>query len=285
MLSTPICGRARLETHVSATTNETATMGISVTAHATTHTKGNYTQLIASTAYESFGIFIQLAGLQTVASTNQRGLVDIAIGGAGVEVDLIPNLLCGNVADMGAAAGSGGACYYFPIYIPAGVRVAARCQASTTVDIINVAVRLFQFMIGPGDWVGSRVTAYGVNTAASNGTSHTPSQNAYATATQLIASTTNPIKYMQLGFDLLADTTGATSNYLARIGYGAGPTYLASELPVQESTTIESVGFVSANFILSHMRFNLPAAQSLHISAMRAAATPEARGFAVYGVD
>ena len=286
MLHEPNSGTSSIETHVTNTTNETATLAISVTANASANTKGSYTQLIAATTYQSYGIMVQLAGLQTTASTNQRCLVDIAIGGAGSEIVLIPDLACGNTADMGAVAGGvGGAMYFFPVYIPSGVRVAARSQASTTADIVNVAVRLFQERMGPGQWHGSRVTAYGADTTNSRGTSHTPGQNTYAAATQLTASTTNPIHYMQLGFDLLSDTTGATSNYLARIGYGATPTYLASELPLQESTTIESVGFVSANFILSQMRFDLPSAQSLHISAMRTAATPEARGFVVYGVD
>jgi len=285
MLSVPICGLSRIETHVTATTNETATGSISVTAHASANTKnGTYTQLIAATAYESFGIMVQLAGLQTAGSANQRCLVDIAIGGAGAEQVLIPNLTCGNVSDYLNAAGAS-AFYYFPIYIPAGVRVAATCQASTGGDIVNVAVRLYQFPIGPGRWFGSRVTAYGADTTNSRGTSHTPSQNAYAAATQLSASIANPIKYMQLGFDLLSDTTATTDRHLARIGYGAGPTYLASELPLRVSTTIEAVGFADANFILSHMNFNIPSGQSLHISAMRSVVTPEARGYVVYGVD
>jgi hypothetical protein len=285
VLYVPPSGATALQTHVTATTNETATFSISVTAHASANTKnGTYTQLIASTSYESFGIMVQLAGLQTTASTNQRCLVDIAVGGAGSEQVLIPNLTCGNVADY-VAASSKGVLYYFPIYIPSGVRVAATCQASTGGDIVNVAVRLFQHSIGPGKWVGSRVTAYGADTTNSRGTSHTPGTSSYAAATQLTASTTNPIKYMQLGFDLLSDTTGATARHLARIGYGSGPTYVASELPIKESTTIESVDFTDANFILSHMTFNIPAAQSLHISAMRDASTPEARGWIVYGVD
>jgi hypothetical protein len=274
-----------LHTHVTNTTDETATFAISVAADANANTKNTtYTTLIASTSYESFGIMVLLAGLQTTASTNQRCLVDIAVGGVGAEQVIIPNLTCGNVADY-AAASSSGVLYYFPIYIPSNVRVAATCQASTGGDIVNVAVRLFQHSIGTGKWIGSRVTAYGADTTNSRGTSHTPGVSSYANATQLTASTTNPIKYMQIGFDLLSDTTAATSRYLARIGYGSGPTYIASELPFNVSTTIEAVHFTDANFILSHMMFNIPAGQSLHISAMRSASSAEGRGWIVYGVD
>ena len=284
MLGIPPDGCSTYETHVTDTTNETATFSISVTAGTTPNKNATYTQLIASTGYASYGIMVQLAGLQTTASTNQRCLVDIALGAASSEQVIIPNLTCGNVSDY-AAASSKGVSYYFPIYIPSGVRVSATAAASTSADIVNVAVRLFQHPMGPGSWFGSRVTAYGVDTANVRGTSHTPSQNSYATATQLTASTTNPIRYMQLGFDLLSDTTGSNARHLVRIVLGATATVLATHLPVKESTTIEAVDFTDANFILSRMMFNVPAASDLRISAMRDAATPEARGWIVYGVD
>jgi hypothetical protein len=281
-LFTPSRGAGSLQSHVTATTNETATFAISVTAHASANTIGAWVELIAATTYESGGIMVQLAGLQTTATTNQRCLVDIGIGAAGSEVVIIPTLTCGNVADFGAASATG-VSYFFPLHIPSGVRIAARCQASTGGDIVNVAVRVYQSSFGR--WEGARVTAYGADAANSRGTSHTPTANSYSAATQLTASTTNPIRYMQVGFDLLSDTTATTSNHLIRIGYGAGPTYLVSELPLSVSTTIEAVQFTHANFILSHMRFNLPAEQSLHVAAMRTASTPEARGYIVYGCD
>lgn len=274
-----------MQTHVSATTNETATFAISTTAHASANTKNTtYTQLIASTTYASYGIMVQLAGLQTTASTNQRCLVDIGLGGAGSEVVIIPNLTCGNVADY-VAASARGAFYYFPIYIPAGVRVAATCQASTGGDIVNVAVRLFQHPMNGGAWYGSRVTAYGADTTNSRGTSVTPAQNGFGTVVQITASTANPIRYMQIGYDLLSDTTAASTRMLAKIYLGNATATLADMLPLKESTTIEAVNFTDANFILSHMMFNLPAASDLRVAISRDAATPEARGVILYGVD
>ena len=128
------------------------------------------------------------------------------------------------------------------------------------------------------------MTDYGPDTSTSSGVSHTAGNNAYATATQIVASSANPIKALQVGTDLGTDTTGATKRGLLRIGVGAGPTYVASDLPYKESTTLETVDFSLANFLLSKMAFDLPAAQSLHISAMMNAAG-EARGFAFYGVN
>lgn len=283
MLYTPPGLPSILQTHVTDVTNETATYSISVTAGTSPNKNATYTTLIATTSYDSYGIAVQLAGLQTAATANQRCLVDIAVGAASSERIIVPDLTCGNVADQ-AAASAQAQIYYFPIYIPAGVRISATAAASTSADVVNVAVRLFQHKMSPDGWFGQRVTAYGVDAANVRGTSHSPGNGSYAAATQLTASTTNPIRAMQLGYDLLSDTTGATARGLARIGVGAGPTYVASELPFKESTTIETVDFTQANLILSHMRFNIPSGQSLHISAMRNA-TAEGRGFIVYGVD
>jgi hypothetical protein len=287
MLFIPACGSAAFQTHVTDTTNETATFSISVTAGTTPNKNATYTTLIATTSYVSYGIMVQGSGVASGGSANQRCLVDIAIGGVGAEQVIIPNLTFGNTADYAAASGMGNS-YFFPIYIPSGVRVSATASASTSADIVNIAVRLFQHPCGPGAWYGSRVTSYGDGASNSpiriSGTLHTPSVNAYATATVLSASTANPIRYMQLGYDLSTDTTGATSLYLAQIMRGAS-NVIVTHLPLKESTTVESVQFTDANFILSHMMFNLPAGISLQISAMRTSASPEARGFVVYGVD
>jgi len=273
-----------METHVSGTTNETATFSISVIAGTTPNKNATYTQLIATTTYASYGIMVQLAGLQTTASTNQRCLVDIALGGAGSETVIIPNLTCGNVADY-VAASARGAFYYFPIYIPAGVRVSATASASTSADVVNVAVRLFQHPMGAGGWYGSRVTAYGADTANIRGTSVTPAQNAFTTVTQISASTTYPIRYLQIGYDLLSDATAGTTRMLAKIYLGNAVATVADMLPLHESTTIEAVNYTDANFILSHMMFNLPAASDLRVAISRDAVTPEARGVILYGVD
>lgn len=281
MLLIPPAGLSTIETHVTATTNETATFSISVTSGTSSGKNANYTTLIASTSYASYGIMVTGAGLSTAASANQRCVVDIALGAASSETVIIPNLIFGNTSDYGAASSVGNS-YFFPIYIPSGVRVSANAAASTDSDVVNVSVRLFQHPMGPGGWFGHRVTAYGIS--GTSGTSHTPGQNSYATATELSASTTNKIRYMQLGFDLLTDTTAATSLYMARIMNGASDV-IVTHLPLKTSTTIEATFFTDANFVLSRMMFNLPSGISLRISAMRASATPEARGWAVYGVD
>ncbi len=279
MLWTPQVSPSVLEASQSSTSSD----GTTVTASGTTHTKGSYAQLIASTGRPSYGITIVIHNVGA-ASTNARMLVDIAIGAAASEQVIIPNLLAGNASAWNAAS-NGGTCYYFPIAIPSGVRISARCQASTASDTCNIIVWLHQARTAPGLWVGQRVTAYGVNTGTSTGTAHTPgSTNSYATATQITSSTTNPIRYMQVGIDTGTDTTGTSMRGMFSIGLGATPDYIIQHVPFGESTTVESMDTRVGNQILSRMGFSILAASDVRLSAM-VSGTGESRGWAIYGVD
>lgn len=279
MLLIPRSGASLLTNDNVGTTG--AEYGTSVAAHATTaHTKNaTYTELIASTAYQAFGIFVGVHATST-AGTRESFLVDIAIGASTAETVIIPNLLAGNQAASNTTSHMG-SYYFFPIVIPAGVRISATCQSDTAADTAYVAVYLLQHQI-PGKWYGSRVTAYGANTATSTGVSMSPGNSSYAADVNVTASTTNPIKYLQLGTDLYTNSAGTTLRGLIRIT--AGSTILAQDLPYSESTTLETTMFTPANFMLSQMTFNIPAGTALKISAMRPG-TAATRGWALYGVD
>lgn len=265
------------------TTSTSAEFGVSVTAGGSAHTKNaTYTELVTSTDYVSYGIMIGVGAVGDTASTNTRTLVDIAIGSAGNEIVIIPNLMAGQVGQS-ASASSQPCYYYFPIRIPSGVRLSATSQSVTASDTVNVQIRLFQHPV-PGQWYGQRVTAYGANTANSTGTSHTHGNNSYATTTQLSAATEAPIKYLQVGIDLLTDTTGNNKRGLLRIAAMASTNYIVSDLPFRESTTLESIDYSICNFVLAQMAFDVPAASYLGVGATMNAAG-EARGFVLYGVD
>lgn len=280
MLYVPRAGQSAVEDNVA---QSGAEFGTSVAAGGVAHTKNaTYTQLIASTAYTSYGICVAVGNVGTTATTNTRTLVDIAIGAASSEVVIIPNLLAGQ-AGASNSASSDPNFYYFPIVIPSGVRISATSQSLAISDTVHVQVRLFQHQV-PGKWYGSRVTDYGTNTANSTGTSHTHGNGSYATTTQLTAASTNPIKALQIGIDLLTNTAGATKRGVARIAAGSSTNYIVDGLPFKESTTLEYMNFTMANFVLSQMTFNFPAGTYLGVGAdMNAAGA--ARGYALYGVD
>jgi hypothetical protein len=268
---------------VSGLTAANAEFGTSVAANASAHTKtATPVQLLASSTYDAFGIIIGVGNVGTAATTNTRTLVDIMVGGSGSEAVLIPNLMAGQVG-ASASASSQPQYYYFPLYIPAGTRLSARSQSVTGSDTVNVTTFLIQNQI-PGKWYGHRVTDYGTSTATSSGTSHTPAAaGSYATTTQLTASTTNRIRAMQIGIDLLTDTTGTNARGLVRIAAMGSTNYIVSGLAFRESTTLESLDYTQANFALSQMMFDIPAGQYLGVGGQLS--TSEARGFAIYGVD
>lgn len=281
MLYAPNHGLSELESTYTGTSS--AELGATVTADATTaHTVGAWAQLSAATTYDAYGVTVSIANLGTAASTNTRSLVNIAIGAAASEQTIIPNLICGQAGAWNSSS-IGPVMYHFPIRIPQGTRIAANLQSLALADTAVVNVWLHHFQV-PGKWYGQRVTAYGPNTATSSGVSHTHGNNAYATTTQITASTTNPIKYLQVGTDLLTDTTGNSARGLFRIAAGSSTNYILSGVPYRESTTLETTDFKYANFLLSHMAFSIPAGSYLGVGGMMNK-TGEARGWAFYGVD
>jgi hypothetical protein len=279
MLALPAQGYKGL----AASQTSTSADGTTVTASGTTFTFGSWAQLIASTSFTAYGIFV-LINNTGVASANHRVLVDIGIGGSGSETTLIP-YLDGHAGGWANTMG-GGQLYFFPILIPSGTRLSARCMANTASKNAYVLVWLVGQPMGPNGWYGSRVTAYGVNAGTAVGTAITPGgTSAYGTAVQLTASTSAPIRMLQFGMDLgTTDTTGSNMRGMVRFGTGATPDYFVSGIPFAESTTLETMDNRMGNFVLSHMMFNIPSGTELRASAM-VSGTAEARTIIAYGVD
>lgn len=268
---------SRLDSNITSTSSE----GVLLTASATPHAKGAWTQVIASTTFDAYGVWVMVSGTAT-ASTATAALVDIGIGGAGAETVLIPDLDAGNATAWG---GTMGHAYFFPISVPSGSRISARMQALIASDTASVGVFLLGGTSVPGMWVGSRVTAYGVDAANSRGTAITAgSTNVWGSTVQISSSTANPIRYLQIGMNAGADGTGNSIRYLLRLGLGASPVWFVDELPIGESTTVESLHFMGANWMLSQMHHRLPAGSDLRAAAMTSG-TGEARYLIVYGVE
>lgn len=124
MLWFPTKGRLRSESNVGSVGDTTP--GTTVTTGTTFSNKGTPAELIAATAFDSFFIVIVASGY-AISGFGSRGCLDILIGAA-TEAVLIPNLLMGYCGDW---LGSGGVdsapkCWAFPLYIPAGSRLATQ---------------------------------------------------------------------------------------------------------------------------------------------------------------
>jgi hypothetical protein len=103
------------------------TSGVTVDPGGVAHTKGAYSQLVASTArdYRALQVTIMQENLTT---NNVRSLVDIAVGAAASEQIIISNLyFCQETLyDYGFGL------YTFPVDIQAGTRIAVRSQSDDT---------------------------------------------------------------------------------------------------------------------------------------------------------
>ena len=105
----------------------TSTEGTSLTPSTTVDTMGAYSQLIAATTRDYVGIFGAFDSQQGNSKV-QSYLVDVAIGASGSEQIIIPKLFNYN-------SDSNNWMFQFPfhpIQIPAGTRIAARCQTNAT---------------------------------------------------------------------------------------------------------------------------------------------------------
>jgi hypothetical protein len=254
--------------------------GTTITANATPHAKGTTpTQLIASTSEPSFAIAVHIHNNSTSNVTTST-LLDIMTGGAGSEVVLIPDLMAGWVLPVSTS--NAWSTYLFPLFIPSGTRLSARSQSAVASKTCSVALTLFQRPTQPC-FVGSRVTAYGVSSANSYGVLHTAGATSTygATPGQLTSSSTNPIRYMQIGVDCSNRTTNVDAYGWYRLMLGSS-SVLIDDLLIATDTGTESIGFETANMALSRMFWNLPAGTDLRYAI---ASTAVSFSSIVYAVD
>lgn len=112
--------------------NSATILGTAVDAGGSANTKGAYAQIISSTVADIAGIFVIFDNQNNGSGSSNAStlLIDIAVGGAGSEVVIVPNIVL-SVFLAGSAAIFGGFMPYMPVQIPAGSRIAMRCQSST----------------------------------------------------------------------------------------------------------------------------------------------------------
>lgn len=201
--------------------------GTTVTSGATAHTKGPWTQIAAATSFDAAAILLQI----DLQYQDTLYLIDIGIGGSGSEQVIIPNLMMSQSAPVFNAL-------VIPINIPAGSRIAARSQDNFGSSTSYVAVTLLA-----GGWANptplNTVTAYGPNTATSNGViaDAGATANTKGVWAQITASTTSAIKALMLSGSRAAPGTAITNTYDQLVDIGVG-------------------GAGSEQIILPNLRFN-----------------------------
>jgi hypothetical protein len=193
------------------------TPGTAVPCNASTTLDGAVTEIIsaANNTQNSWGISIWISETGASATIAQAAM-DILIGGATDDV-LISALLCG----YARAAGQGGYAWFFPLHIPAGVRIAARFASVRTGISARCIIKLYGG--GPPPFrVGRKVTTYGTQVNNVRGQTVVPATSGgAATATQLTAATSEDHFAFLPGFQPETDSTLGQSGLSIGIGIGA----------------------------------------------------------------
>lgn len=153
-------------------TISTSSGSATVTADATPHTKGAWTEIIASNAAETDALLFTISGINFGAKDTGT-LLDIATGAAGSETAVVENIAVGSAAEI---------VFMLPIKIASGARIAVRSQATQASDTATVEIDSYD-MGSTNSTVPTNLDVLGTFTASSSGTSLTTS---YA---EVIAST------------------------------------------------------------------------------------------------
>lgn len=250
--------------------------GISVTANASANTKGGWVEMISAAnntdLIGNFSVFFR-----PNTGTQADFLVDIGLGEAGTEAVVIPNLYVhSNVADEGIGR------FEIPLGLPTGVKISARCQASSGSAVIPVYIGMSGRSLAQSVPL-HRVTAYGADTTNTDGVqvvrSTTPGN--FGSWTEIVASTTNPIK----GFVVGAHKDGisyADGRMLYEVGVGPSTERVIYSGMMITNNTTEAI----SDFFSPFIETGVASGQRLAIRA--AASTNNADwdfNYVIYGVD
>lgn len=188
--------------------------GIVLTAGGSAHTKASsYTTIISASSFDAQWMVVQL-GWWGGASSDF--LVDIAIGAASSETIIAANLLfTGGTGDFATQ-------FVFPVFIPAGTRLSARCQATTASRTLRCAITLISQGFLPSGPL-STITTYGANTSDSGGVQVDPggSVDTKGSYSEITASLTFDINWLVIAMGIQNNTVRTSSRFLVDVSVGA----------------------------------------------------------------
>lgn len=192
---------------------EASSVPTAITASVSTNVKGSYSEVIAATSFKSAGFLFQ--NLCTTATADY--LLDIAIGPVGGETVIVSDLLIssqsvGNLVVQIAL---------FPIAIPAGSRISARCQSSDASAALNIVLQLIKGGVFQAMGL-TRCSSYGPDTSDSGAQVVDPGAvaNTKGAWTQIVAAT-DPIEWAVIALGNRNNAVQAISNNLLDIGIGS----------------------------------------------------------------
>jgi len=245
-----------------------ASSSASCTANTAAHTKGAWSQIIASTSAQGSWLHVNCSAFNTTA-TNTASLLDIAIGASGSEVAIISNVAVGGAAST---------YFTFPVQIPSGSRLSARIQSVVTGGKTGTVTL---FVVDAGDYAASptSVDVIGTSTANSQGTSFTGASGTWVQATASTSRAYRAISFVPSTHD---SDIATITNSLAEIGVGAAGSEIDFASQRWTSNANEFIGTAQPFPIDPHGRA-IPSGSRL---AVRHAITanPSKYGFCLIGI-
>lgn len=229
--------------------NPATTIGTSVVPGASS-AEGNWTQVAsaANIANDIYGFYMLVHSGATSTSAKNH-VLDVGVDPAGGTsyTAIISNLVCGASPALTAA---GLREHYFPMFIKAGSSVAVRIAGgAATAGTVRVAMRFYgQFSSPMQVPVGTYSESYGVT--GTSGTSITPGNAADGAWTQ-VGTTTNPIWWWQLGYQINNGTITAEYTYL-ELGVGDATNKFSVFKVMHGGTTGETCGLAGQAQLLWH---------------------------------
>lgn len=198
--------------------SEASSAGVALAALTAANTKSAWAEIVSATPIDACMVDI---GLTAAAQSGEGMSVDIALGAAGAE-----RIICPDLFFAAPSSHCGGAEHYFlPLAIPAGSRISARWQCvDLLADVISVGVTLFAggFNQSAG-FVG--LDTYGFDAGGTHGIAlaDPSADNTPGAWTEITPGLVNDVAGFMAHFDAsnsLNNTAGATSKL---IDIGIGP--------------------------------------------------------------
>lgn len=257
------------------TASSTVTL-LFVTAAGTAHTKGSWVEIVASTSVDVVCLAMNTTASIAGNGLDSRCLIDIGIGAAGSEVVVIPDILVGHKSSSTSG-------WLFPIFIPAGTRVAFRsqhAQASTT--------NSFRFRFGKALPQGVQPAPYcvnmGSNTATSSGVVSTwgGSTHTKGSWTEITAAVPERLSGIQVCVDYDGATTGGSGSALVDLAVGpaGSETVIASNM-FYVTTTSEAIDHFGGG--LAYLPLEIAAGARLAVRHQASASATDTIGVALIG--
>lgn len=213
-----------------------------VTANSSAHTKGAWTELIASTSSAVDCLEISVQGVSSSA-VNTATLLDIGTGSAGSETAIVNNVAIGGAAAFITTPGYD---YRFsvPVYVPSGTRIAVRIQSIITGGkTAQIAIRLAS---GPNpSGTSSTTTTLGTSTTTSDGTA-LPAGTAW---TQFVASTTGPYASLSI-VPSVSNTVIGTAFRAIELGTGSAASEVTTGRCDFTTSSSEAIGLIAGGLII-----------------------------------